>query len=131
MPEIAAALGTATINTWPAGTEPSPACAGCSSSRIRLAGWHWGREPAVTITGGSGFLGHLLSRAGGEGFRVDVFDRFRGPLVDLIRRRYLASATSPPAAPHRRSGPRSRAEPALIRAGLSARGKTTSSPIAT
>lgn len=44
----------------------------------------------ITITGGSGFVGQLL-RPGLEaaGYRVRVFDRYRGPLVDLLRRRRL------------------------------------------
>jgi nucleoside-diphosphate-sugar epimerase len=73
----------------------------------------------VTITGGSGFLGQLLRRSlAAEGWQVEVYDRFRGPLVDLLRRRYLASATSPYA---RRAArmirvAQSRTEPALVRA---------------
>jgi nucleoside-diphosphate-sugar epimerase len=73
----------------------------------------------VTITGGSGFLGQLLRRGlAAEGWRVDVYDRFRGPLVDLLRRRHMASATSPYA---RRTARmirvvQSRTEPALVRA---------------
>jgi UDP-glucose 4-epimerase len=73
----------------------------------------------VTITGGSGFLGQLLCRdLTAEGWRVEVYDRFRGPLVDLMRRRYLASATSSCA---RRTARmirvvQSRTEPALVRA---------------
>jgi nucleoside-diphosphate-sugar epimerase len=73
----------------------------------------------VTITGGSGFLGQLLRRGlAAEGWRVEVYDRFRGPLVDLLRRRYLAGAS----APHARRAARlirttqSRIEPALLRA---------------
>jgi nucleoside-diphosphate-sugar epimerase len=50
----------------------------------------------VTITGGSGFLGQLLRQSlAAEGWRVEVYDRFRGSLVDLLRRRHLASVTSP------------------------------------
>jgi nucleoside-diphosphate-sugar epimerase len=50
----------------------------------------------VTITGGSGFLGQILRRGlEADGWRVVVYDRFRGPLVDAVRRRYLATATSP------------------------------------
>lgn len=50
----------------------------------------------VTITGGSGFLGQLL-RVGlhAEGFEVRVFDPYRGPLVNLVRRRHLAAAERP------------------------------------
>jgi nucleoside-diphosphate-sugar epimerase len=73
----------------------------------------------VTITGGSGFLGQLLRRSlAAEGWRVAVYDRFRGPMVDLLRHRHLASATSPYA---RRAArmirvAQSRTEPALVRA---------------
>jgi nucleoside-diphosphate-sugar epimerase len=50
----------------------------------------------VTITGSSGFVGGLLCRGlTAEGWSVEVFDRFRGPLVDLTRRRLLTNATSP------------------------------------
>jgi nucleoside-diphosphate-sugar epimerase len=73
----------------------------------------------VTITGGSGFLGQLLRHGlEAEGWRVDVYDRFRGPLVDLMRRRYLASATSPYGRRAARAirTVQSRTEPALMRA---------------
>jgi hypothetical protein len=48
------------------------------------------RAPVVTITGGSGFVGQLL-RAGlsERGYSVRVFDRHRGPLVDLLTRRWF------------------------------------------
>lgn len=44
----------------------------------------------VTITGGSGFVGQLL-REGlrDRGHEVDVFDRYRGRIVDLLRSRTL------------------------------------------
>jgi nucleoside-diphosphate-sugar epimerase len=47
------------------------------------AGW-------VTITGGSGFVGQLL-RAGlrDRGHEVALFDRYRGPVLDLLRSRTL------------------------------------------
>jgi nucleoside-diphosphate-sugar epimerase len=52
----------------------------------------------VTITGGSGFVGQLLRRGlSAEGYRIRNFDSVRGPVVDVMRRRYLGSATSPPA----------------------------------
>jgi NAD(P)-dependent dehydrogenase (short-subunit alcohol dehydrogenase family) len=73
----------------------------------------------VTITGGGGFLGQLLHRSlVAEGWRVDVYDRFRGPLVDLLRRRHMASATSPYARRAARAirTVQSRTEPALLRA---------------
>ncbi len=44
----------------------------------------------VTITGGNGFVGRLLREGlGDRGYRIDVFDRLRGPLVDVLRHRYL------------------------------------------
>lgn len=76
-------------------------------------------SPTVTITGGSGFLGQLLRRSlAAEDWRVEVYDRFRGPLVDLLRRRHLASATSPYARRVARMirVVQSRSEPALVRA---------------
>jgi UDP-glucose 4-epimerase len=73
----------------------------------------------VTITGGSGFLGQILRRGlATEGWRVDIYDRFRGPLIDLMRRRYLASATSSSGLRVARAirTMQSRTEPALVRA---------------
>jgi nucleoside-diphosphate-sugar epimerase len=50
----------------------------------------------VTITGGSGFVGQLLRRGLRErGYQVDVFDRMRGPLVNLLRRIWLGANTPP------------------------------------
>ena len=50
-------------------------------------------RPLVTITGGSGFVGQGLRPALREaGWRVGVYDPYRGPLVDLVRRRYLAAS---------------------------------------
>jgi nucleoside-diphosphate-sugar epimerase len=75
----------------------------------------------VSITGGSGYVGQLLRRGlVAQGFRILLFDQFRGPLVNVLRRRYLASATSPVArraAQTIRSG-QTRAEPALRRARI-------------
>jgi nucleoside-diphosphate-sugar epimerase len=52
----------------------------------------------ITITGGSGYVGQLLRRGlAQDGLRIDVFDQFRGALVDLVRRRYLGAGSSPPA----------------------------------
>jgi nucleoside-diphosphate-sugar epimerase len=50
-------------------------------------------EKIVTLTGGSGFVGQIL-RAGlrQRGYRVRVFDRFKGPLVNLLRRRHLGAS---------------------------------------
>jgi nucleoside-diphosphate-sugar epimerase len=78
-------------------------------------------RPVVTITGGSGFVGRLLCRGlDAEGWRVQVYDPYRGPLVDLVRRRYLATASTPPmrrAAARIRSA-QQRTERALVRARL-------------
>ena len=50
----------------------------------------------VTITGGSGFVGQLLRRGlRDRDYRVDVFDRLRGPLVNALRREWLG-ANAPP-----------------------------------
>lgn len=47
----------------------------------------------VTITGGSGFVGQVLRRGlRREGWRVEIFDPYRGPLVNLLRQRYLAAS---------------------------------------
>ena len=75
----------------------------------------------ITITGGSGFVGQLLCRGlAREGLRVEVFDQFRGPLVNLMRRRYRAGARTPTG---RRAAGAIRAaqvhtEPVLRRAGV-------------
>ncbi len=75
----------------------------------------------VTITGGSGFLGQLL-RVGlqQQDFEVRVFDPYRGPLVNLVRRRYLAAAERPAARRAARAirATQKRAEPMLVRSGL-------------
>lgn len=75
----------------------------------------------VTITGGSGFVGQLL-RVGLPqfGYDVRVFDRMRGPLVKLLRRRYLGTSQSTlglKCAQRVRSLQR-RVEPALTNAGV-------------
>jgi len=75
----------------------------------------------VTITGGSGFLGQLL-RVGlqEQGFEVRVFDPYRGPLVNLVRRRYLAAAERSAARRAARviRATQKRAEPTLVGARL-------------
>jgi nucleoside-diphosphate-sugar epimerase len=49
-------------------------------------------DRVVTLTGGSGFVGQLLKRGLSEyGYRVRVFDRMRGPVVQVLRRRYLGT----------------------------------------
>jgi len=75
----------------------------------------------VTITGGSGFLGQLL-RVGlrEQGLDVRVFDPYRGALVNLVRRRYLAGDQRPAARRAARAirVSQKRAEPVLVRARL-------------
>jgi len=75
-------------------------------------------RPIVTITGGSGFVGQLV-RGGleGEGYDVRVFDRLRGPFVDLLRRRHLGTASSAPVLRVARKirGAQLRAETELVR----------------
>lgn len=49
----------------------------------------------VTITGGNGFVGRILqSGLRRHDYRVVVFDQMRGPLIDLLRRRYLGTCTA-------------------------------------
>jgi nucleoside-diphosphate-sugar epimerase len=51
------------------------------------------RERTVTLTGGSGFVGQMLQLGLRErGYRVRVFDQYRGPVVNLLRRRYLGTS---------------------------------------
>jgi nucleoside-diphosphate-sugar epimerase len=50
-------------------------------------------ERIITLTGGSGFVGQMLQVGlRKHGFRVRVFDQFRGPAVNLLRRRYLGTS---------------------------------------
>jgi nucleoside-diphosphate-sugar epimerase len=78
-------------------------------------------ERVVTITGGSGFVGQLL-RVGltQHGYRVRVFDRLRGSVVDLLRHRYLGTRQSWPGREVARRVRRiqSRLERSMIRTGL-------------
>ena len=79
----------------------------------------------VTVTGGSGYVGQLLLRGlERAGFGVDVFDQFRGPLVTLTRRRYLATGTLPPGRAIARTirAAQRGAAPVLRRSGLIRRG---------
>ncbi len=49
----------------------------------------------ITVIGGSGFVGQLICRGlARQGLDIRVFDPIRGPLVNAMRRRYLASATA-------------------------------------
>jgi nucleoside-diphosphate-sugar epimerase len=53
-------------------------------------------DERITITGGSGYVGQLLRRGLRErGYRVDVFDRMRGPVVNLLHRIWLGAGTPP------------------------------------
>jgi nucleoside-diphosphate-sugar epimerase len=71
----------------------------------------------VTLTGGSGFIGQIL-QAGlrKHGYGVRVFDQYRGPLVNLLRRRYLGTSQSSVgvAAAHRIGHLQRRLGPALL-----------------
>jgi nucleoside-diphosphate-sugar epimerase len=73
----------------------------------------------VTITGGSGFVGQLLQRdLRARGYRVDVFDRMRGPLVNALRRTWVGANAPARAIPRARRlrESQARAEHALLRA---------------
>jgi nucleoside-diphosphate-sugar epimerase len=75
----------------------------------------------VTITGGSGFVGQLLRRGLLErGYRIDVFDRLRGPLVNTLRRQWLGADASPDgiARAQRARALQEKAEDALLRVGV-------------
>jgi nucleoside-diphosphate-sugar epimerase len=75
----------------------------------------------VTITGGSGFVGQLLRRGlPAQGYRVDVFDQLRGPLVNALRRTWVGANASSSAIPRaRRIRKRQvQTEKALLRARL-------------
>ena len=51
----------------------------------------------VTVTGGSGFVGQSVVRGlRDRGYEVRVFDRLRGPLATVLRRRYLGTANGGP-----------------------------------
>ena len=53
------------------------------------------KRKVVTITGGSGFVGQMLCNGlRARGWDVRVFDQFRGPLVDFLRHRFLATSRS-------------------------------------
>lgn len=68
--------------------------------RAVRAGRGWARGPrarqvsrVVTITGGSGFVGQLLRPSlSSDGWTVRPYDPFRGPVVNLLRRRWLATS---------------------------------------
>jgi nucleoside-diphosphate-sugar epimerase len=78
-------------------------------------------EGTITVTGGSGFVGQLLRRGLRErGYQVEVFDRMRGPLVNLLHRIWLG-ANSPREEIQRARRLRAlqaRAEKTLARAGI-------------
>lgn len=72
----------------------------------------------ITLTGGSGYVGQILQRGLRRcGCRVIVFDQVRGPLVNLLRRTYLGTSTSPRGAAYARQLRRvlGRVERALIK----------------
>ena len=76
-------------------------------------------KETVTITGGSGFVGQLLRRGlEGRGYRIDVFDRWRGPLVDVLRRTWIGADAAAEAIPRARRlrEKQARIEHALVRA---------------
>jgi nucleoside-diphosphate-sugar epimerase len=79
------------------------------------------KDGRVTITGGSGFVGQLLRRGLHErGYRIDVFDRVQGPLVNALRREWLG-ANAPPdaiAVAQRLRALQARSERALLRLGV-------------
>jgi nucleoside-diphosphate-sugar epimerase len=53
------------------------------------------RSKTILITGGSGFVGKMLVAGLQEqGYLVHVFDRWRGPLVDLARSRMFGTSRS-------------------------------------
>jgi nucleoside-diphosphate-sugar epimerase len=53
----------------------------------------------ITITGGSGYVGQLLRRRlPRSDYDVQVFDQYRGLLIDVLRRRYFGSRTDTPLA---------------------------------
>jgi nucleoside-diphosphate-sugar epimerase len=75
----------------------------------------------VTVTGGSGFVGQSVVRGlRDRGYEVRVFDRLRGPLTTILRRRYLGTATGGLRLQAARAVHRAqrRLGPALIRRGL-------------
>jgi nucleoside-diphosphate-sugar epimerase len=75
----------------------------------------------VTITGGSGFVGQLLRPGLRErGYEVEVFDRFRGPVVNALRREWLGAngGTEVSEAARRARVLRARAERTLLGLGI-------------
>ena len=75
----------------------------------------------ITITGGSGFVGQLLCAGLIErGFRVRVFDRLRGPLSNVLRRRYFGASRSSVGRRCARGirNIQRRLEPALVKTGV-------------
>jgi nucleoside-diphosphate-sugar epimerase len=73
----------------------------------------------VIVTGGSGFVGQLVQRGlRDRGYRVEVFDRVRGPLVNALRREWLGANASPEEIPRARKlrTAQARVERALVRA---------------
>src|SRR5262245_13228140 len=49
----------------------------------------------IIITGGSGFVGQILQKGlRKKGYQVDVFDKYRGRIVNLLRAKYFGTSTS-------------------------------------
>ena len=79
------------------------------------------RSKLITITGGSGYVGQLLRLGLAErGWQIRIFDRFRGPLANVLRRRYLGASRSTliRSCAQRIRGVQKRLEPVLINAGV-------------
>ena len=76
----------------------------------------------ITVIGGSGYVGQLLRRGlSARGFTVDVFDPLRGPIVNILRRRWFAGAPANPVGRLARTAQRW-SEPKLLSAGIIRRG---------
>jgi len=81
------------VAQWAVSITAGPPCS--RSPATRLAQPRSRRvSRTVTITGGSGFLASSCVGAGGGGLAGRFYD-VRGPLIDLLRSRHMASATSP------------------------------------
>ena len=79
------------------------------------------KRKIVTLTGGSGFVGQILRRGlAAHGCHIRLFDQFRGPAIDLLRHRFLATSTSrvPLALARRLKRVQLRAEELLVKKGI-------------
>lgn len=53
------------------------------------------KKRIITITGASGFVGQMLRRGLASRFyKINVFDQVRGPIVNVLRHRFLATSSS-------------------------------------